>query len=102
MTQEEFIEKIKDIKKRCQDEINSLGVEYMKGNNPYKVGDVITVGVETIRIGRAQTVLRTVVQISPTLPTCCYYGVQLKKDGTPKKRQDPTCGIYLSNIRSKK
>ena len=102
MTKEEYLEKIKDIRKRCQDEINALGVEYAKSNNPYKIGDVISDGVETIKIGRVQPVLASYIHVSAGFPVCRYYGVQLKKDGTPKKRQDPTSSIYQSNIKELK
>nr|WP_289387403.1 DNA alkylation repair protein [uncultured Muribaculum sp.] len=41
------------------------------------------------------------VSVSFNEPYCRYYGIQLKKDGTPLKRQDPTRAIFPQNIKSK-
>lgn len=98
MTKEEYIARLEEIKKKCQKEVNELGVEYAKSNNPHKVGDTIKDHMGAMVIERVQTVLSAFVQISFNIPVCRYYGVQLKKDGTPMKRQDPTRSIYQSNI----
>lgn len=102
MTKEEYIARLEEIKKKCQKEVNELGVEYAKSNNPYQVGDTIKDHMGAMVIERVQTVLSAFVQISYNIPTCRYYGVQLKKDGTPKKRQDPARCISSINIREPK
>lgn len=98
MTKEEYIARLEEIKKKCQKEVNKLGVDYAKSNNPHQVGDTIKDHMGAMVIERVQIVLSASVQISFNIPVCCYYGVQLKKDGTPIKRQDPTRSIYQSNI----
>lgn len=98
MTKEEYIKRIYEIKCKCQDEINALGVEYAKSNNPHKVGDIIHDHIGSIKIERVQIVLSANVSISFNESYCRYYGIQLKKDGSPMKRQDPTRSIYQKNI----
>lgn len=98
MTKEEYIARLGQIKQKCQEEVNKLGLEYAKSNNPYQVGDTIKDHMGAMVIERVQPVLSAFVQISYNVPVCRYYGVQLKKDGKPMKRQDPTRSIYQSNI----
>lgn len=99
MTKDEYIARLEQIKRKCQKEVNELGLEYAKSNNPYQVGDTIKDHMGAMVIERVQPVLSALVQISySNVPVCRYYGVQLKKDGTPMKRQDPTRSIYQSNI----
>ena len=54
-----------------------------------------------MQIERVQVVLGAYVSVSFNEPYCRYYGIQLKKDGTPLKRQDPTRAIFPQNIKSK-
>lgn len=87
------------MKQRFQNEVNELGLQYAREHNPYKVGDTISDHIGAMKIQRVQIVLGAYVSISFNEPFCRYYGVQLKKDGTPLKRQDPTRSIYQHNIK---
>lgn len=98
MTKDEYIARLEQIKRKCQKEVNELGLEYIKNSIPYQVGDTIRDHVGGMVIERVQPVLSAFVQIPFNIPTCRYYGVQLKKDGTPKKRQDPALCISSINI----
>lgn len=99
MTKREYINRIDEIKRKCQDEINALGVEYAQSNNPHKVGDIIHDHMGSMKIERVQIVLGANVSISFNESYCRYYGIQLKKDGSPMKRQDPTRSICQMNIK---
>ncbi len=54
---------------------------YCLENSPYKIGDVFTDHIGSIRIEKIDF---GTPSFSP-YPCCLYYGVELKKDRTPKK-----------------
>ncbi len=54
---------------------------YCIANNPYKVGDVFTDRIGSIKIQVIKYSLGGIVGG----PQCVYFGHELKKDGTPKK-----------------
>lgn len=101
MTKEEYFATAQKIKKSYQDAINKLGVEYVESNNPYKIGDIISDNVDTIKIQRIEIML-PLFRAPTDVPECRYYGVQLKKNGSPKKRQDPTISIFQTSIKNHK
>lgn len=82
MTKEEYKERMISIERECARKKRDLNIEYAMSNNPYKVGDVVEDHIGKLRIERTE-----VDSISWDLPSCIYYGVELKKDGTPCKRQ---------------
>jgi hypothetical protein len=54
-------------------------VEYCKANNPYKIGDVFTDHMGSILIEKIK------FAVWGSNPCCTFIGIELKKDGTPKK-----------------
>jgi len=52
--------------------------EYCNANNPYKVGDKFTDHVGTI-------IVESIRYSYGSNPCCVYFGIELKKDGTPRK-----------------
>ena len=62
-----------DYEQRKKDLIKS----YCIANNPYKIGDVFTDHFGSIKIEE--------IRYSINSRCCVYYGIELKKDGTPKK-----------------
>lgn len=71
-------------------------MEFAKSNNPYKVGDIVTDHIGALQIQRISV---CAPQPYNPLPCCIYRGVELKKDGTPKKHQDPMRYVYQFNIK---
>jgi hypothetical protein len=84
MTKEEFEERKKEILKKANKERNDLIKQYCDANNPYKVGDIFTDHIGSIKIEK--------IKYSEggfgVMPQCFYFGTELKKDGTPKKSGD--------------
>ena len=80
MNQEEYKKRLLEIESERNQKINSLKKEYAMLNNPYKIGDVITDHMGSIKIESVH-----LSQSSSILPCCSYFGLELKKDGTPKK-----------------
>lgn len=92
MTKEEYKERIISIERECTIKKNKLKRECALSNNPYKVGDVVEDHIGKLRIERIG------VYTNPwNLPSCVYYGIELKKDGTPCKRQTnrPVYQLYI-------
>lgn len=74
---------IAEIEKEMQAKKDKLIREYASANNPYKIGDIITDSIGSLIIEKINFVRPSY----NTLPSCVYYGTELKKDGTPMKRQ---------------
>lgn len=95
MTKEEYKERMISIERECARKKKDLNIEYAMSNNPYKVGDVVEDHIGKLRIEQIG------VHTDPwNLPSCVYYGVELKKDGTPYKRQTNRPAYQLNMIRS--
>lgn len=71
----------------------TLAKEFAFANSPHKEGDIITDHNCTIKIDQ----IKWSFGRWDELPYCIYYGVALKKNGTPNKRGDRE-GIYQKNI----
>jgi hypothetical protein len=94
MTREEYDTKIKTLAKIHMANKRHVMREYAFANNPYKVGDIIEDHHHIIKIERYQAI------DSWEYPSCLYFGIELKKDLTPKKRQDGI-GMYQVNVKRK-
>lgn len=82
MTREEYNERLIAIRKESNDREYNLATEYAMSNNPYKVGDIIEDHRGKLKIEKIK-----VRYGCYEFPYCYYLGVELKKDGTPYKRQ---------------
>lgn len=91
MTIEEYRQKRKELRERHWREEKELAKEYALANNPYSIGDLVTDHIGSIKIEK--------IQISEDIsgPCCVYYGLELKKDGTPTKRGEKR-HVYQTNI----
>lgn len=70
------------IKKANEDHelyLKSIMRDYCNANNPYKVGEKFTDHIGTIIIER-------ISYSYGSNPCCVYFGLDLKKDGTPTKK----------------
>lgn len=81
MNAKELISKIVVLEQELVKKKNEVLVEYCKANNPYKVGDTFTDHIGTIKI----EVIRYHLSYDYDRSCCTYFGIELKKDGTPKK-----------------
>ena len=92
MTIEEYKERINQLDLEYNKKKRELANEYAKFNCPHQVGDVVEDHIGKLKIER----IRAVLPISDKLDYV-YYGIELKKDGTPCKRQTGR-GVYQSNV----
>lgn len=93
MTIEEYRQARKEIIHKHKQELLELDSAYAFENNPYKIGDIVQ-----DHIGKLQIQSIEVFWGYDRIPFCCYRGIELNKDGTPRKRQDPKRVVYQSNI----
>lgn len=90
MSEEEYNEQLAKLKQELKRREEVLAKTYAYANNPVFIGDIVTDHVTTIKVQK--------IGIYRSLyPSCFYIGVELKKDLTPKKRQENTT-IYQCNI----
>lgn len=78
MTLEELRSKENEIKDEFANKVSELRRQYCNENNSYKVGDIFTDHIGSI-------VIESINYRLFENPCCIYYGVELKKDGTPRK-----------------
>jgi hypothetical protein len=69
---------------------------YCIANNPYKVGDVFTDRIGSIKI---QVIKYSAGGILGG-PCCVYFGTELKKDGTPKKNGAVRCAYQINEVKN--
>lgn len=90
MTQERYKELLLNMAKQYEHDKNLLKKEFALSNNPYKVDDIVTDHIGSLQIKKIEVYLSD-------LPQCVYFGVELKKDLTPVKKQTGR-GAYQSNL----
>ena len=94
MTEEEYMIKKMGIEIEAKCKQDALDVQYVVDNCPYKYGDIVE-----DHIGRMKIEKRFVTPaLNRSTPTCYFTGTELKKDNTPKKRQDLDRRVYWENI----
>lgn len=81
MTKEQYKERWEQLNKDFQFNINRLKEEFAFANNPYNEGDIFTDNIGKIRI----ETIDVTIPFGESLPSCVFYGPELKADGTPKK-----------------
>lgn len=69
----------------------ALVKECALSNNQYNVGDIVTDHIGSVKVEKIMTTT------SNDKPTCVYYGIELKKDMTPKKN-DPRRQAWQNNL----
>tara|TARA_R110000868_G_scaffold348792_1_gene609989 strand:+ start:500 stop:793 length:294 start_codon:yes stop_codon:yes gene_type:complete len=94
MTNEEYKKAYDLIESEFQDKKKQLAATYANSNNPYKIGDVITDHICSIKIDK----IKWCYTSWGDNPACMiYYGVELKANGEPTKKQKIR-GVHQSNI----
>jgi hypothetical protein len=81
MTQEEYKSKFDEINNDFQLKLKSLGKDYAFSNNPFKIGDIVTDHIGSIKIEEIKAYLSRF-----PYPCCVYYGTEYTKKGEPNKR----------------
>jgi hypothetical protein len=94
-TLEKFKSGIEDIETYAELKKSQLIAQFALANNPYKIGDIVTDHIGSLLIEKIK--VRNQYNYNK-LPDCLYFGIELKKDGTPKIRQDKDRRIFQSNI----
>jgi len=90
--------RLKEINERFEKEKSELAERFAVSNNPYKVGDIITDSVGSIKIEVIKYTLGG--GYYGKYPQCVFRGVELKKDLTPTKKGEKRT-IYQSSILKK-
>lgn len=81
MERNEYLAKLKEIEEKCKKEKNAFILEFALSNAKFKVGDIIKDHRWIIKIDKISASMITFSGVPDTI----YYGVELKKDLTPKK-----------------
>lgn len=92
MTLEELNRQIDVLGKKYNFDRLAIQKAYCDANNPYKVGDVFTDHIGSIRIEH----IRQSPYSANGVPCCVYIGKILKKDGIPTKKME-TRDAWQSN-----
>lgn len=83
MTKPELDAKLKELETQYVAQCQLLKIAFCKANNPYRVGDIFTDHIGSIRIEKIGFYLSGSMG-----HTCTYEGVVLKKDGKETKNRD--------------
>lgn len=95
ITNEDYDLCLKEINEHFEKEKSKLAKRFAYSNNPYKVGDIITDNVGSIKIELIQYTKGG--NFIRKYPECVFTGVELKKDLTPTKKGEKRT-IYQSSI----
>ena len=85
MELQDLEDKLKVLENEFEHRKTLIMKEYCDANNPYKIGDKFTDHIGTIII---EKIYYKFIMGPLSNPGCIYFGPELKKDGTPKKRGD--------------
>jgi len=91
MRKEQYNEEMKQLEIIHDNNKRELYKKFAFANNPYKIGDMITDHVATIKIEKIQ------VHKTYDMPQCVYIGTKYNKDGKVSKKQDHNT-IFQNNI----
>lgn len=83
MKKEELEIELKKLELDYENRKRQLLKEFCDKNNPYKIGDIFTDHIGSIKIER----IKYSLSLYRGNPCCVYCGIELKKDLTPKKIQ---------------
>ncbi len=97
-TQEKYQDDLKELHLKHELEINNLARVYALANNPYKLGDIVEDHTGKLLI---EKITFTRGFGFNGIPECVFRGIELRKDGTPMKKQDKNRTVYQSNIKTK-
>ena len=79
----EYKTKLEILKEEYEAKQNTLFIEFAMSNNNVKEGDIFTDRIGRIKVKE----IRVKFVGLNNIPSCAYYGLEVKNDGTPKKRE---------------
>lgn len=91
MKLEEYKDKLIQIKRKYDKEMEQLQEEYALSNNPYKVGDIIEDHVGRIEI-------QGIGILYESVPSCRYYGPEVRKADNAIKKSGSKRYVYQCNV----
>lgn len=92
MSPEIYKEKVKELEKEYESKKLQLMKQFVDANNPYKIGDVVIDHVGAIVVEKITYSLGF-----NSFPCAIYFGIELKKDGTPTKELSKR-NVWQSNV----
>lgn len=99
MTENEYLEKRREINERHKNDIDMLELFYCLSKTPYKVGDIVQDHIGAVRItGVNDGVWHALYDRDFTRISLVFKGIDVKKsDFTPKKKSEER-DVYETNI----
>lgn len=98
MTENEYLQRRKEIDKQHRTSISDLEFEYCLAKTPYSVGDIVEDHVGAVKITEIMSVWHGLFNSDFTKLSLVFKGVDVKKsDFTPKKNGGER-DVYESNI----
>jgi len=83
-----------ELQRECNEKQNVLRKQYAIEHNPVKLGDIVTDHYHTIKVERMSI-------YGHPVPYMLYRGIELTKQGEPKKRQPvPDNPAYQNRVKS--
>lgn len=92
MTKTQYADSLRLLYEKYEFDKKALAKEYALANNTVNKGDIVVDHIGKLLVNKIE------VYLSVDNPQCVYTGTELKKDGTPKKVQDPCRKVFQSNI----
>jgi len=92
MNHEEYLQKVKELESEFENKKVELMKEFVRVNNPYKIGDKVTDHIGSIIIEKMGFAWGY-----GNKPCATYTGIELKKDGTPTKKESRR-QVWQSNV----
>jgi hypothetical protein len=85
MNYEEYLQKVTELESEFKNKKLELMKDFVRANNPYKIGDKITDHIGSIIIEKIGFAWGWGYSVGK--PCATYTGLELKKDGTPTKKE---------------
>jgi hypothetical protein len=92
MTKPELENTLKELRQEYELKVKETMKQFCDANNKYMVGDKFTDHIGTILIEKINYSYTT------QNPSCVYFGIELKKNGTPKKSQVKRSAWQVNDI----
>lgn len=92
-TLEKYLKKVQEVEKEKDEKIILLVREFAFANNTVKVGDIVTDHIGSIIVESINSCMPSYNK----LPSCVYFGLELKKDKTPRKDKSKR-RVHSSNL----
>jgi hypothetical protein len=81
MNREEYERSLKKLKSQYDEQLTQLHKQYALANNTVKIGDIVKDHMGSIQVEK----MHIAWPFGSNIPEVVYHGLELKKDGTPKK-----------------